>query len=100
MAYPRVPLKAAQSFLDEIPRIRRALAEIRVLMLIVYSAQDRCVPTYNSRHLARLVSDTELLELPGSRHLATVDLDADLPQERSIAFIDRVRAESATGTGR
>lgn len=90
-AYSRIPTAAANSLLAELPRIKRCIPEIRVPMLVAYSPQDHSVPVDNSQELLAKVDGAEELVLPNSYHLATVDLDAELLYERTIAFIDKVR---------
>ncbi len=90
MAYNRVPLKAAQSLLDQLPRIQKGLSEIRVPVLVAYSPEDHTVPSENSQELLNRVPGAEAVVLANSYHLATVDLDADLLEERTVEFIDRI----------
>ena len=89
MAYDRLPLKAAQSLLDELPRPKRSLDEIRVPVLVAYSPQDHSVPPENSQELLNRVPGAEAVVLAKSYHLATVDFDADLLEDRTVDFICR-----------
>ena len=98
MAYDRLPLKAAQSLLDEIPRINKALDELRVPLLVAYSPQDHSVPATNSQELLNRVPGAEAVVLANSYHLATVDMDAGLLEERTVEFIDRI-SKQASKTG-
>ena len=91
-AYGWVPMKAAQSVLAELPRIRSQLGGLAVPVLAVYSALDRSVPPDNTRAIPGLVGDgghVDLLELARSRHLATLDLDRDELFDRVAAFMDQ-----------
>ena len=90
MAYDRLPLKAAQSLLDELPRLYKSLDEIRVPILVAYSPQDHSVPPENSQELINRVSGAEVVVLGNSYHLATVDMDAELLADRTVEFVDRV----------
>ncbi|MBI4956735.1 MAG: alpha/beta fold hydrolase [Myxococcales bacterium] len=91
-AYAYVPVKAANSLLRELPRIRAALAELRVPLLVCYSPQDHSVPPRNSRALIEMLAgkDVTELRLERSYHVATLDHDFDLLVERVCAFCDRV----------
>ncbi len=87
-AYDRIPTKAAQSLLNEFPRVLANLADTRVPALVVHGAKDHSVPPANSREIARRLPSAEELVLPGSCHLATVDVDAELLAERVVRFAD------------
>ena len=89
MAYDRLPLKATQSFLDQLPRIYKCLPEIRVPTLVAYSPQDHTAPPENSQEMLNLVPGAEAVVLAKSYHLATVDFDTDLLEERTVEFICR-----------
>lgn len=91
-AYGMVPAKAAQSLIRELPRIRAGLLDLEIPMLVAYAPQDHTVPPENAQALPELVGtpDVELVELPRSYHVATLDWDAPLLQERIDAFVERV----------
>lgn len=94
-AYTWVPTKAATSLVQQLPRLRGRLKGLKVPLLVTYSAQDHSVPPENSKAVPELVGpdgDVELLELPRSYHLATIDLDRPLLDARIAAFIERVSA--------
>lgn len=90
-AYGWVPSKAADSLLRELPRIRQALGQVTVPVLVAYSAHDGSVPNENSRAIPELLGsdDVTLLCLENSRHVATLDLDRDLLVEKVVELIKR-----------
>ena len=88
-AYATVPTRAAQSLLEQFPRVRAAAAGMKRPVLVVYSAQDHSVAPANSRAMAQaLGAAAEVLVLERSYHLAPLDLDAELLTERIAAFVD------------
>lgn len=96
-AYAWVPAAAGNSLLRELPRLRRELATLRAPVLVVWSALDHSVPPENSRAIARLAHQARVEELVLERscHLATLDLEAELLEERVAAFAER--CGTATG---
>jgi len=89
--YRWVPIRAAQSLLDELPRVRTQLRELHVPLLVAYSLHDRCVASENSTAIPNLTSaPTELLALERSRHLAPLDYDSELLEKRVVSFVQRV----------
>ncbi len=96
-AYTWVPAAAGNSFLAELPRIRRSLQTLRLPVLVAYSPQDHSVPPENSLALSRLVpGPVETLVLTRSYHVATLDWDFDLLVDRITRFADRVGQPEAT----
>lgn len=94
-AYPWVSTRAAQSLLVQLPRIRRGLASVTAPVLVVTSPQDRTVDPANGPAIAAALSATRVEELVCERssHVPQLDHDAELVEERLIAFV-----ASATGT--
>jgi carboxylesterase len=94
-AYDRVPMRSANSFLAEFPRIRAQLRGCRVPLLIAYSLQDHSVPCANSLAIPDLVGEggqVTMVALERSYHVATLDYDLDLLVERTTAFADSLAA--------
>lgn len=90
-AYAKVPAKAAQSLIRELPRIRAQLRDLDRDVLVAYSPQDHSVRPQNSMALLELLGDrAEALVLERSYHVATLDWDADLLAERVLSFVERV----------
>jgi carboxylesterase len=93
-AYGMVPLKAGNSLLVELARIREGLARLEVPMVVAYSPQDHSVPPENSKAIVRMTEgkDVTALVLERSYHVATMDYDMDLIVEATTKLGDRVRA--------
>ena len=93
-AYAFVPAAAGNSFLSQLGRIRRQLPQLHLPVLVAYAPQDHSVPPANSRAILDLVGTWgEELVLPNSYHLATMDLDRELLEERIAEFARRVSLE-------
>ncbi len=96
-AYPMVSAKAAQSLIDELPRIRRQLPSLTAPLLVAYSPQDHSVPPGNARALRELIGPqgriTELV-LERSYHVATLDYDAPLLEGEVVRFVADVAGAS------
>lgn len=91
-AYAYVPAAAGNSLLAALPAVREALGRVRCPALVAYSAQDHSVPNDNSRAVLRMLGSADKTELVLERsfHVATLDYDAPLLEERISGFIDRV----------
>ena len=96
LAYAWVPAKAGNSLVREFPRIRAQLANLTCPMLVAYSRADHSVPPENSKAILRMLGSRDITELPLERsyHVATLDYDLELIEERVTAFADRVAAKS------
>ncbi len=91
-AYGWVPSAAGNSLVRALPRVRGQLSRVSCPTLIVYSRQDHSVPPANSQALLKLVPGAEELVLERSYHVATLDYDLELIEERVTAFADRLSA--------
>ena len=93
-AYGWVPSAAGNSLLRALPRVRGQLARMPCPVLVMYSRNDHSVPPANSKALLELIVGPELggLELERSYHVATLDYDQPLIEERVTAFADRLSA--------
>lgn len=91
-AYAYVPAAAGNSLIAALPGVREALARVRCPALVAHSAQDHSVPPENSRAVLRLLGSTDKTELVLERsyHVATLDFDAPLLNERIASFVERV----------
>ncbi len=85
-AYDMVPTVPANSFLAAAKTLHARLEDIRVPLLVAYAPEDHSVPCENSREVIRRVPNAEELILNNSYHLATVDNDADLLEEKIAEF--------------
>lgn len=95
LAYGWVPAKSGNSLVREFPRIRQQLPNLSCPILVAYSRADHSVPPENSQAILRAVRSKDVTELPLERsfHVATLDYDLDLIEERVTAFADRVAAK-------
>jgi carboxylesterase len=89
-AYGWVPSKAGNSLLRALPRVRGQLARMPCPVLVMYSRNDHSVSPANSRALLQLIRCPKLdeLVLERSYHVATLDYDQALIEERVMAFAD------------
>ncbi|EGX60410.1 esterase/lipase [Streptomyces zinciresistens K42] len=97
VGYDRVPLHAAHSLRTFLRQVDGDLPQVTQPLLLMRSRQDRTVPAADSARVLSRVSSTDVTEvvLEHSRHVATLDHDADRIVEESLGFIDRI----ATGDG-
>jgi carboxylesterase len=89
-AYPLVPTAAGNSLLRALPRVRAQLPRMPCPLFVMYSRQDHSVSPRNSRALLGLAKAPRLEELVLERsyHVATLDYDQGLIEERTTAFVD------------
>jgi carboxylesterase len=92
LAYDWVPTKAGNSLVREFPRVRAGLGHITCPMFVAYSRADHSVPPENSKAILRMLGSKDITELVLERsyHVATLDYDLELIEERFTAFADRV----------
>ena len=92
-AYEGTPLRALQSLLDAVERLQPDLGSITCPVLLLTSPQDHVVPPTNSDHIAASVSGpVERVTLERSFHVATLDYDKALINERIVDFAGKVSA--------
>ncbi|MFF0836410.1 MULTISPECIES: alpha/beta hydrolase [unclassified Streptomyces] len=91
-AYHRVPLHAADSLRVFLRRLDGELPQVTQPLLLLRSAHDPVVPAADSARVLSRVSSRDVTEtvLEHSRHVATLDQDADRVFEESLAFIGRL----------
>jgi carboxylesterase len=89
LPYTRVPLTAAQQLFALQDLVRAKLAAVRAPILVLTSRQDHVVPPSDSTVVLDGVSSAERQQvwLERSFHVATLDHDADLVADRTIAFV-------------
>ena len=94
-AYDWVAAAAGNSFVRALPEVRGRLSALTCPLLVIYSRDDHSVPPANSKALPPLVGskNVTVLELENSYHVATLDNDLPLIDERVASF-----AESLTKT--
>lgn len=90
-AYAGTPLAAALSLFEGIDGLRPHLAEVRCPVLLLTSPEDHVVPPESGDTLAAEASGpVERVVLERSYHVATLDWDAPLIEERVVAFAGQV----------
>ena len=91
LTYDQIPLLAAKSFFDALTELQPALPTITCPLLLLYSPQDHVVTPSNSDHLAATIGGpVERVTLERSFHVATLDFDRHLIEERAVAFAQKV----------
>jgi carboxylesterase len=91
LAYDQTPIAGLVSLLDAIEALYPHLSEIACPLLLMVSPQDHVVPPGAREALAATVSGPiEEVTLERSYHVATIDYDRDLIEERAVEFAGRV----------
>lgn len=95
-AYTWIPTAAGNSIVRALSRVREQLAKLSCPVLVMYSANDHSVPPENSKALLSLIDRklTEELVLQRSYHVATLDYDLELIEQKIVEFADRVAGAS------
>ena len=90
-AYPGTPLAALLSLADGGTELDALVPGITCPSLVMFSPQDHVVPVTSSPYFASKVGGpVELVSLDRSFHVATLDFDAELINERAVAFANQV----------
>lgn len=78
--YTRIPLRATEEVDRLLEETRRVLPELRAPLLLIQGRRDWVIPRDSGRELLRLASaaPAQLVWLPRSGHVATLDRDRDL----------------------
>jgi carboxylesterase len=93
-AYDATPLRPLLSLAAAAEEFRSDLAKVECPVLIMTSPQDHVVEPHNSDLLAEGVTGpVERITLERSFHVATLDYDKDLVNERAVEFARRVTAD-------
>ncbi len=95
-AYDWVAAAAGNSFVRALPEVRGRLPQIKIPLFVIYSRDDHSVPPDNSKAIAGLVGggQVSVLELTDSYHVATLDNDLPLLDERISAFVESITKTS------
>jgi carboxylesterase len=95
-AYDMVAAAAGNSLVRALPEVKARLGRLTMPLLVVYSRDDHSVPPDNSRALPKLVGSkaVTVLELLESYHVATLDHDLPLLDERIASFAESVAKTS------
>ena len=92
-AYDGTPLRPLRSLFTAVEALQADLASITCPVLLLTSAQDHVVPPSNSDHVAASVAGpVERVILERSYHVATLDHDRTLIEERITGFVAKVTA--------
>lgn len=91
-AYDRLPLRAAHSLTKLWGAVKSDIDKVTQPMLLFRSRQDHVVEPSNAAWIMRHVPSTDKAEvvLERSYHVATMDHDADVIVDGSIAFVQRL----------
>ena len=90
-AYPGTPLSATLSLFDGVDAVHAALSAIHCPTLLLSSREDHVVPVVSGDVLERSVGGpVERVHLERSYHVATLDWDAPVIEERVVAFATAV----------
>jgi len=97
-AYDKIPPHAVHSMLAGYRTVVAELPAVTQPVLLFRSPEDHVVPASSSAQILDRISskDAEEVLLEDSFHVATLDNDAPMIFERTLAFIDRI---SVTSTG-
>ena len=97
--YDRVPLHALHSSLQLYRELRPRLGRVTQPLLLFRSAVDHVVPASSSALVLASVGSADSTEvvLPESYHVATLDNDAPLIMQQSLAFAERLAATVGGG---
>jgi carboxylesterase len=89
LCYAKVPLRAAAALMRYQEGVKSRLGLVRAPALLFVSGHDHVVPPGNTAFVAEHISstDSEVVTLDRSYHVATLDYDAPLIFERSAEFI-------------
>ncbi|MEO1062292.1 MAG: alpha/beta fold hydrolase [Actinomycetota bacterium] len=92
-AYEETPLRPLLSLADAVDSLQERLVDITCPILVLTSPDDHVVPAASSDHLAASVSGlVTRVGLDRSYHVATLDHDAQLILDETLAFAAEVTA--------
>lgn len=87
-AYPRTPVAGVAQLSRLMARTRRSLPAVTAPVLVLRSRHDHVVSDASHAHvLRRAGGPVELVGLPESFHVATLDREADVVHARSAGFV-------------
>jgi carboxylesterase len=90
----RIPVRTLPSVAKAHRIVQKELGDVRAPMLVFSATDDHTVKPDNSRLVMDRVGSQrkELVTLTNSYHVATLDYDADLINQRTYAFLESVGA--------
>lgn len=88
--YDRIPVAAIVQLNRFLRVVRSELPSMRLPLLVFHSPEDHVVPRGNAEHVLGTVGSEqkELIPLPNSYHVATLDNDAETIVDRTHEFIE------------
>jgi carboxylesterase len=90
LAYATMPNRSVLSLVNGLSAQKRQLESIARPALILHRTQDHIVPASSVMLLTeRLAGPHEVVALEHSFHVATIDFDKDIINERAVAFADQ-----------
>ncbi|MBL1096991.1 alpha/beta hydrolase [Streptomyces coffeae] len=100
LGYDRTPLHAVYSLRRFLRLVDAELPQVTQPLLVMHSAQDHVVSPADSERILSQVSSRDTTErlLERSYHVATLDYDAELIFDETVAFITRLTAGTGDGT--
>jgi carboxylesterase len=100
VGYDKLPVRAFISFVDHWPMLVRDLHMLTQPTIMFHAPGDNLLDSATSEIIKADIGshDFSYVELSRSRHVATLDYDAEAIFERSAAFIQRVSAEYEAST--
>lgn len=86
--YDRIPYTALSQLHRMLKTVQSELPRVRQPLLVFNSADDHVVPKHNAQYVMDRVGsqEKELILLPNSYHVATLDYDAETIQDRILEF--------------
>lgn len=91
LGYDRVPLAGMVSLIEGLRVLKPRLPEIKMPALLLHSVQDHVVPPGSPKLLREtLGGPVDYVALEKSYHVATIDYDGPLINQRAVAFAERV----------
>jgi carboxylesterase len=99
IVYNRIPLKGINELGKFLRTVDRELPSLRVPLMVFSAPEDHTVKPSNSRRIMERAgsSNKELVSLPNSYHVATLDYDAETVFQRSLAFARSAAGEPSPG---
>ena len=96
IAYAKAPLQAVHSLTQLWQLTRDDLGLVSLPLLLLHSAVDHVVEPENTDYILAHVdsADREVVLLPDSYHVATLDYDAQTIFDKSLAFVRRLSPEA------
>jgi len=93
IAYDKIPLKAAHSMTQLWRVVKQDIGRVHQPLLLFRSADDHVVEPSNAAWILANVASSDKAEvlLERSAHVATLDHDAEIIEQGSIDFVQRLR---------